>query len=107
MLHSDVPPVFEQEEYKAEDVGWEEYVSPLPRIPWSQLNIIQGAKIIDYSMLSAHEAELARTKAKVENVEEAASRQGSIDAKEGQKTFEDMTDLQNDEFIVSSPFPPS
>lgn len=57
-------------------------------------------------MLNAHEAEIARAKARADNVQskvevgvEKGSRQDDSD--EGQKAFEDMTDLQNDEFIVS------
>ncbi|KAF5359511.1 hypothetical protein D9756_002976 [Leucocoprinus leucothites] len=59
----------------------------------------KSAKIIDYSMMSAHEAELARASAR-DGLSGADRKDSSLSsAKEGVAAFEDMTDLQNDEFI--------
>ncbi|KXN82977.1 hypothetical protein AN958_01982 [Leucoagaricus sp. SymC.cos] len=65
----------------------------------------KAAKIIDYSMLSAKEAEIARARAReVLEMDGGGNRQevnAGVMEKEGQSAFEDTTDLQNDEFIVS------
>jgi len=57
-----------------------------------------GARIIDYSMLSVQEAEIAKAR---ENLE--ISKTGSDDPSllMGGSAFDDTTDLQNDEFTVS------
>lgn len=49
-------------------------------------------------MLSAQEAEAARAKARDGNNSGTEARKGD----EGKAAFEDMTDLENDEFVVSS-----
>ncbi|KAF9449741.1 MFS general substrate transporter [Macrolepiota fuliginosa MF-IS2] len=60
------------------------------------------AEIVDYSMLSAQEAEAVRAKARVCGGGETQKvDDGTGKVQEGQYAFEDMTDLQNDEFIVS------
>lgn len=51
-------------------------------------------------MLSVQEAEIARTKAR-ENLEISKTGSGDPSSLVGQGAFDDMTDLQNDEFIVS------
>ena len=66
----------------------------------SRTDTVTGARIIDYSMLSVQEAEIARTKAR-QNLENLKTGSGDPSSLEGRGAFDDMTDLQNDEFIVS------
>ncbi len=58
-----------------------------------------GAEITDYSMLSVQEAEAVQAR---EVAQEVGGEIHGTNAKksEGRGGFEDLTDLQNDEFIV-------
>ena len=66
----------------------------------SRTDTVTGARIIDYSMLSVQEAEIARAKAR-ENLEISKTGSGDSSILVGRGAFDDMTDLQNNEFIVS------
>jgi len=66
----------------------------------SRTDAVTGARIIDYSMMSVQEAEIARTKTR----EISKTGSGHPSLLVGRGAFDDMTDLQNDEFIVSLSF---